>query len=210
MTDGAGGEPPPRGPLTRLAGVGALASAILWPLALADLAARAVSDARGQASVGLDPTVPIALAMLVFALAAAALERRAQTDFGFLDLAGDLSIGMAAVVAIAAAAFGAAGLMGPAFALLVVGSVLFGVAGLNGQRRPRWGSAFIAAGAGGLLASYVVAAAVGVGRVADVAPTVLFSLLLHAAGWAWLGVHLAVGRARAPAGPSPVDDGMSD
>ena len=187
-----------------------MAGAIVWPLGLADLAARAVSDARGQASSGLDPTLPIALAMLLFALAAAALERRAQTDFGFLDLVGDLSIGVAAVVAIVAAAFSAAGLMGPAFALLVVGSVLFGVAGLNGQRRPRWGSAFIAAGAGGLLASYLVAATVGVGQVADVAPTVLLSLLLYAAGWAWLGVHLAIGRARTPAGASPDGDGNSD
>lgn len=210
MTDPAAAAPPPRGPLTRLAGVGAVAGAILWPLALADLAARAVSDARGQASGGLDPTVPIALAMVLFALAAAALEQRAQADFGFLDLLGDLSIGVAAAVAVVAAAFGASGLMGPAFALLVVGSVLFGVAGLNGQRRPRWGSAFIAAGAGGLLASYIVTAAVGVGRVADVAPTVLFSLLLHAAGWAWLGVHLAGGRSRGAAEASPDGDGISD
>jgi len=210
VTDPAAAEPPPRRRLTRLAGVGAVAGAILWPLALADLAARAVSDARGQASGGLDPTVPIALAMVLFALAAAALERRAQADFGFLDLLGDLSIGVAAAVAVVAAAFGASGLMGPAFALLVVGSVLFGVAGLNGQRRTRWGSAFIAAGAGGLLASYIVTAAVGVGRVADVAPTVLFSLLLHAAGWAWLGVHLAVGRSRGPTEASPDGDGISD
>jgi hypothetical protein len=191
--------------------VGGVAGAIVWPLALADLAARAVSDAQGQVAAGLDPRVPIALAMLLFAAVAAALERRASTTFGFLDLVGDLSIGSAAIVAVVGAAFGASALMGPAFALLIVGSVLFGAAGLSGKRRPQWGSALVAAGAGGLLASYLVAAAVGVGQVADVAPTVLLSLLLHAAGWAWLGVHLAVGRSRGrAAGPGASPDGAAD
>lgn len=206
-------EPPPRGPLTRLAGVGGVAGAILWPLALADLAARAVSDVQGQAPIGLDPTVPIALAIVLFATITAALERRASTTVGFLDLVGDLSIGTAAAVAVVAAIFGASELMGPTFALLIVGSVLFGAAGLNGKRRPQWGSALVAAGAGGLLASYLVSAAVGVGQVAEVAPTVLLSLLLHAAGWAWLGLHLAVGWSRRPAAGSgaPVgSDGDSD
>jgi hypothetical protein len=199
MTDGPGERVPGPGPLVRLAGAGAVAGAILWPIALSGMATSLVAEAGGSGSgVRLNPIAPLAIALLLFAAAVAALEYRATTDIGFVDLVGDLSIGMAAAVITLAAAFGLYDLLGPGFAVLFAGSVLFGAAGLNGARRPRWGSALVATGAGGLLACFVVVAALGASRLAELAQTAMLSLLVYAIGWAWLGLHLALGRRLEP------------
>jgi hypothetical protein len=199
MTDGPGERVPGPGPLVRLAGAGAVAGAILWPIALSGMATSLVAEAGGSGSgVRLNPIAPLAIALLLFAAAVAALEYRATTDIGFVDLVGDLSIGMAAAVITLAAALGLYDLLGPGFAVLFAGSVMFGAAGLNGARRPRWGSALVATGAGGLLACFVVVAALGAGRLAELAQTAMLSLLVYAIGWAWLGLHLALGRRLEP------------
>ena len=176
-------------------GVGAIIGAVLWLLALGDLAATAiaVSPDRGV-TVGLSPIVPLAIALLLFCAAIVTLERRATVDLRLADLIGDLSIGTATGLFAVAAVLDLPGLLGPGFVLLLVGSVIFGIAGLNGKRRPRWGSALVGIGAGGLLACFLLAAALGVGRLSEFAQTALLSLLLFATGWAWLGVHLALAR----------------
>ena len=166
MTDAPAERLPGPGPVIRLAGGGAVAGAILWPIALSGMATSLVAEAGGSGSgASLNPILPLAIALLLFAAAVAALEYRATTDIGFVDLVGDLSIGMAAVVVTLAAVFGAYDLLGPGFAVLFAGSVIFGAAGLNGARRPRWGSALVATGAGGLLACFVVVAALGASRL---------------------------------------------
>jgi hypothetical protein len=195
VTDERSERVPGPGPLVRLAGAGAVAGAILWPIALSGMATSLVADAGPSGSgVGLTPILPLAIALILFAAAVAALEYRATTDIGFVDLVGDLSIGMAAAVVTLAAALGTVELLGPGFAVLFAGSVIFGAAGLNGARRPRWGSALVATGAGGLLACFVVVAALGPGRLGELAQTAMLSLLLYAVGWAWLGLHLVLGR----------------
>lgn len=195
MTDEPGLRPPGPGPLARLIGAGAVAGAVLWPISLSGIASSLVAEAGGGgATLSTNPIVPLALALLLFAAAVGALERAATTEIGFLDLVGDLSIGMAAAVVALAAILGSLGLLGPGLAVLFGGSVIFGAAGLNGRRRPRWGSALVGSGAGGLLLCFVVAASLGAGRLDDLAQTAFVSLLLYAVGWAWLGLHLALGR----------------
>lgn len=195
MTDDPRQRAVRRGPLARLVGGGAIVGAILWPIALSGIASSLVTEAGDGASASrTNPIVPLAAAILLFAAAVAVLEQSATTDVRFVDLVGDLSIGTAAVVVSLAAALGSYDLLGPGLAVLFVGSVVFGAAGLNGRRRPRWGSALVASGAGGLLACFAVVAALGATRLGDLAQTAMLSLLLYAVGWAWLGAHLALDR----------------
>jgi hypothetical protein len=195
VTDDPGPRPPGPGPLVRLIGAGAVAGAVLWPISLSGIASSLVAEAGGGgASAGSNPIVPLAIALLLFAAAVGALERAATTEIRFVDLVGGLSIGMAAVVVALAAILGSLGFLGPGLAVLFVGSIIFGAAGLNGKRRPRWGSALVGSGAGGLLACFVVAASLGASRLDDLAQTAFVSLLLYAVGWAWLGLHLSLGR----------------
>jgi len=195
--------------VSRLVGCGAVVGAILWPVALADMAAT-VGLAPRPAVVPLTanplplPIGPLALAVLLFAAVVATLELRATTPVGLSDLVGDLSIATAAAVFLVAATLDAEGLLGPGFVVLCVGSVVFGLAGLDGKRRPPWGSALVAVGGGGLLASLIAIGSLGPGRLEGVTETALLSLLLYSAGWAWLGVHLALPRPSSPppGGPS--------
>jgi hypothetical protein len=181
--------------VARLAGVGAILGAILWPIALADLGATAIAavDDDGFA-VGVGTLVPLAGALLLFSLALATLERGATRDLGLADLVGDLTIGTATVLVVITAVLGSYGLLGPAFVLLFVGSVIFGVAGSDGKRRPRWGSVLVGIGAGGLLACLLVAATAGAGSLEDLAGTAVLCILLYSVGWAILGLHLARAR----------------
>lgn len=201
----AASDVPPRrsSRVARLTGVGAIVGAILWPIALAGLAATAISAVNDDgAAVRIDSIVPLAGALLLFSAALAMLERQATRELGLTDLVGDLTIGTATVLVLITPALGSYGLLGPAFVLLSVGSVIFGVAGFDGVRRPRWGSVLVGIGAGGLLACLFVAAAAGVGRLDDVAGTAVLCILLYSAGWAMLGFHLAMARplVRAPDG----------
>ena len=193
------------GLLARVVGVGAVVGAILWPIALGDMAVRAISVTQegGQRLAG-SPIVPLAIALLLFSAAIAALERGATREIRFRDLVGDLTIATSAVVFALAAVVGSYGLLGPGFLLLFVGSVIFGAAGFDGKRRPRWGSALVGIGAGGLLASLLVAAAFGTDRLDGIAQTALLSLVLYTVGWFWLGLHLALARPliKAPGEPS--------
>ena len=179
--------------LARVVGAGAVVGAILWPIALGDMAVRAVSVTQegGQRLAG-SPIVPLAIAVLLFSAAIVALERRARREIRFRDLVGDLTIATSAVVFVVAGALGSYGLLGPGFLLLFVGSVIFGVAGFDGKRRPRWGSALVGIGAGGLLAGLLVAAALGADRLDGIAQAALLSLVLYTVGWFWLGLHLAL------------------
>ena len=187
--------------VARLAGIGAIIGAVLWPIALADLGATAIAAVEDdRASVGVGTLIPLAGALLLFSAALATLERRATRDLGLADLVGDLTIGTATVLVVITPMLGSSGLLGPAFVLLFVGSVIFGVAGSDGKRRPRWGSILIGIGAGGLLAVLLVAATAGAGSLEDLAGTAVLCILLYSVGWAWLGLHLA--RAR-PLDPSP-------
>ena len=182
------------GPITRVVGVGAIVGAILWPIALGDVAARAVSVTQeGGGRLAGSSIAPLAIALILFTAAIAALEQRATREMRFPDLVGDLTIATSAIVFVLAAVLGSYGLLGPGFVLLFVGSIIFGVAGFDGKRRPRWGSALVGIGAGGLLASLLVAA-LGTDRVDGTAQTALLSLALYAIGWAWLGLHLALAR----------------
>ena len=188
--------------LARLAGWGAIAGAILWPVALAVLADAVrlmqIEPVEPMPTVG-SPGSLLAPPVFLFAAAVAALELRATTAIGLADLVGDLSIAVAGVVFLLPSLLVSVvplpdGLLGPGLLMLLVGSVIFGVAGLDGKRRPRWGSALIGSGAGGLLASIVAIGALGPDQLESVTATGLLSLLLYSAGWAWLGVHLALAR----------------
>jgi len=189
------------GRMARLAGVGAILGAILWPIALADLGATAIGAVDGDgAAVRVRALIPLAGALLLFSAALATLEWRATRELGLADLVGDLTIGTATVLVAITTVLGSYDLLGPAFVLLFVGSVIFGVAGSDGKRRPRWGSVLVGIGAGGLLAGMLLAATAGVGSLEDLAGTAVLCILLYSAGWATLGLHLA--RAR-PIDPSP-------
>ena len=187
------------GLLTRFVGVGAVVGAILWPIALGDMAVRAISVAQeGGAGLAGSQIVPLAIALLLFSAAIAALERHATREIRFPDLVGDLTIATATVVFVIAAVLDSYGLLGPGFVLLFIGSMIYGAAGFDGKRRPRWGSVLVGIGAGGLLASLLAPAALGTDRLDGIVQTALLSLVLYAIGWAWLGLHLALARPLVP------------
>jgi len=180
------------GLVARLVGVGAILGAIVLPLALGDLGATLMTDAE-EGAPAMRPVLPLAASLLTFSAALATLERRAARELGLSDLVGDLTIGTATVLVAITPLVGSYVLLGPGFVLLFVGSVIFGVAGFDGKRRPRWGSTLVGVGAGGLLATLLVVAA-AIGRVEDIAGTALLCLLLYSVGWAMLGLHLALAR----------------
>ena len=189
-------------PVARLIGWGAIAGAILWPVALADLAATAglapAPASAPRAEPSPLPILPLGISLLLFVAVIAVMELRAAPVLKLVDLIGDLNVATAAAVFLLAGILGQAGLLGPGFVVLFVGSVIFGVAGLDGRRRPRWGSALIGSGAGGLLACMAVVGVLGPTGLAGVTEVGLLSVLLYSAGWAWLGVHLALARPLAP------------
>ena len=192
------------GPLTRFVGFGTLVGAILWPIALGDVAASAVSTAQDRGtSLAAGPIMPLAIALLLFSAAIATLELQATRQVGLPDLVGDLTITTATAIFVLAAVFGSYGLLGPGFVLLFLGSVIFGVAGFDGKRRPRWGSTLVGIGGGGLLACLLTAAAFGIDRVDGIAQPALLSLALYAIGWGWLGLHLALARPLVPPSGEP-------
>lgn len=186
----------------RLVGCAAIVGAILWPVALADLAATAgLALVPASTPIAVPrplPIVPLGISLLSFVAVILVLELRAVAVLKLADLIGDLNVATAAAVFLLAGIVGEAGLLGPGFVVLFVGSVIFGVAGLDGRRRPRWGSALIGSGAGGLLACLFAVGLLGPTGLAGVTEVALLSVLLYSAGWAWLGVHLALARPLAP------------
>lgn len=191
----------PAGRVARLAGVGAIIGAVVWPIALADLGATAITAAEDDGAVlGIGTLVPLGGALLLFCAALATLERQATREVGLADLVGDLTIGTATVLVVSTPVLGSAVLLGPAFVLLFVGSVIFGVTGSDGRRRPRWGSVLVGIGAGGLLACLLLAVTAGAGSLEDLAGTAVLCVVLYSVGWAILGLHLARPR---PLDPSP-------
>ena len=183
------------GRLARLAGVGAIAGAIIWPMAIVNLAATAVPAAGAAEAPGVKSSIgPLAIAVLLLSGALVALEFRAKREIGLWDLIGDLSIGTAAVTLTLAAALGASDLIGPGFVLLLAGSIVIGATGLIGTRRPRWASALVGIGAGGLVACLLLAGVLGPAARDGVAQTALLSVLFYAVGVGWFGVHLVTAR----------------
>ena len=191
-----------RSGLARLVGCGGIVGSILWPVALADLAATAgVAAAPASATLAESsplPILPLGISLLLFVAVIVVMELRAVPVLRLADLIGDLNVATAAAVFLLAGSVGEAGLLGPGFVVLFVGSVIFGVAGLDGRRRPRWGSALIGSGAGGLLACMAVVGVLGPTGLAGVTEVALLSVLFYSSGWAWLGVHLALARQLAP------------
>jgi hypothetical protein len=177
----------------RLAGIGAIAGAILWPLALLVLANTASGCVPGSScpidggSIVLTALGPVGLAIGVMGL-----ERRAPRTLGLADYVGDLTLGVTAALFLISLLLGSPALLGPGLLLLLIGSVIFGIAGYFSGSRPRMASALVAIGAGGTLLFLVLGALGGGGAGADT-PS-LFALLLFSFGWAWLGVDLLLAR----------------
>lgn len=188
--------------LARLVGWGGIVGSILWPLALADLAASAgvapVQASAPRSEAEPLPIVPLGISLLLFVAVIIVLEWRAVPVLKLADLIGDLNVATAAAVLLLAGIVGEVGLLGPGLVVLFVGSVIFGVGGLDGRRRPRWGSALIGSGAGGLLACLAAVGLLGPTGLAGVSAVALLSVLLYSSGWAWLGAHLALARPLAP------------
>jgi hypothetical protein len=185
----------PSGRVARLAGVGAIIGAVVWPIALADLGATAISAAEDDgAALGIGTLGPLAGALLLFSAALVTLERQATRELSLADLVGDLTIATATILVVSTLVLGSSVLLGPAFVLLFVGSVILGVTGSDGKRRPRWGSVLVGIGAGGLLACLLLAAMAGPGRLQDLAGTAVLCVLLYSVGWAMLGLHLVRAR----------------
>lgn len=191
MTGDAAGP----GRLAWLAGAGAVAGAIIWPIAIANVAATAIpTGGPGEASDVEGSMGPLAIAVLLFSAALGALECRATSEIGLWDLIGDLSIATAAVTLALAAALGSSDLIGPGFVLLFGGSIIVGATGFAGTRRPRWPSALVAIGAGALVACLFLAGALGPAARDGVTQTAFLSVLFYAVGWGWFGVHLVLAR----------------
>lgn len=189
------------GRLGRLAGAGAILGAIIWPFAIANVAATAIPGSQPGAGPGVEGSIgPLAISLLLFCGAIASLEVRATGQIGLWDLIGDLTIGTATIVLLLASVLGSSSLIGPGFVLLFVGSIIFGVTGYAGRRRPRLGSAMVGLGAAGLVVCLLLAGALGAERLDGVTQTALLSLVFYAVGWGWLGLHLALAR---PLAPSP-------
>ncbi len=181
----------------RLVGMSTIAGAIVWPLgllAMADAAAGALAGGTeaiaGVASVGF----PAAVATALFAATAVIFERHATTVITLPDLVGDLCVAIGALVFLVASAVGVDGLLGPALVVLLVGSLLFGLRGLDGKRRPSMASASVGSGAGGLIGAVLGLGVLGPGGADTVAGIALLSVGLLSLGWAWLGLHLALAR----------------
>src|SRR2546425_1077377 len=177
----------------RLAGIGAIAGAALWPVALLVLA-NAVLGCAPDATCTIDRG-SIALAALgpvALVIGVVGLERRAPRTLSMADFVGDLSLGVAAALFLVSVLAGSLGFLGPGILLLLIGSVIFGVAGYQSGARPRMASALVAIGGGGTLL-FLVLGALGGGGAGTETPSI-FALLIFSLGWAWLGVDLLLAR----------------
>ena len=182
--------PEPSRPV-RLAGIVGIAGALLWPITLIALANALGGCSGGSCPLDRGSLLVMALSPVCLGLAALGLELRVPRSPGFGDLVGDLTIGTSAALFAAAVVTGIAGLVGPGLLLLLIGSLIFGIAGYVNGARQRLASAFVAIGAGSVL--IVVVAGAGAAGSGLETPGLL-GLLLFSIGWGWLGGHLALGR----------------
>jgi hypothetical protein len=175
-----------------------VAGAILWPVGLVVFASAGGSACLTAADCLPSVSFLLALATLLLAIAVAGLEIRAPGELGLFDLIGDLSIATSAAVFVVAAISGAVGLIGPAFLLILIGSLIFGARGWNGRRRSQLGSTMVGLGAGTELLFALLASTAGTSTVGGFESAALMGLLIFSIGWAWLGVHLFLGRPLVP------------
>ena len=187
-------------PLMRVAGIAALVGAILWPVGLAYVATAASSDCATAAGCSIDGTLlgPIGGAGLLIAIGVAGLELRATSMIGLFDLIGDLTLGTAGVLLFLAAIVGSLALLGPGLLLTLIGSVIFGWKGWDGQRRAKYGSMLIGIGAGTVIVFLLLASTVGTGVIGGFESAALGGFGFFCIGWAWVGISLALGRPLAP------------
>jgi hypothetical protein len=122
------------------------------------------------------------------------LELRPRPQLGLVDLIGDLTITVAAVLFLISALLRVPVFLGSAFLLLLLGGIIWGVEGFRHQARPRWPSVLVAIGSGGILAFAILGGLAGPGIAGSLDQTVLLGILLFAAGWVWLGIDLLLGR----------------
>jgi hypothetical protein len=176
----------------RLAGIGAILGAILWPVALLVLANSVAACVPGTTcAVDRGSLALAALGPVGFVVAVVGLELRAPRTLALADFVGDLSLGVAAALFVLSFILGSLVLLGPGILLLLIGSLIFGFAGYSSGGRPRMASALVAIGAGGTLLFLVIGA---LGGGAGTESPSIFALLLFSLGWAWLGVDLLLGR----------------
>ena len=143
----------------------------------------------------------MALSPACLAVAALALDLRVPRTPGLGDLIGDLTIGTAAILFVAAAVTGVVGMVGPGLLLLLIGSFVFGTVGyLNGARH-RLASGIVAIAAGSVLLFLVLGASNGGSGFET--PAIL-GLTMFSIGWGWLGGHLLLGR------PLPIPEARGD
>lgn len=168
---------------------------MLWPFALLDFAT-SLQATCGPAgcSLGEASAVTLAAAVGLIALGVAGLELRPRPPLGLLDLIGDLTLIVAAALFAIAALLRAPVFLGSAFLLLLIGGIVFGVEGFRHGARPRWPSVLVAIGSLGILGFAFVGGLGGQAAASSLDQTVLLGILLFAAGWAWLGADLALGR----------------
>jgi hypothetical protein len=176
------------GAVGRLAGIGLVLGAVFWPLGLAAMGSAALAPTGAGVPSAREIIALPALAAVLLSAGVAALEHRASTTIRLRDLVGDLSIGTATVLLVLAAMLDTLIPAGPGLLLLLAGSVVFGFAGFDGRRRPRWASAFVGIGAGATLSFLALGPLLGPEQ------TALVGLLLYSLGWGWLGIHLALDR----------------
>jgi hypothetical protein len=198
VTRSPGFYPPPTRN-QRLAGIAGILGALLWPVSILVIADTTQTCTQAACEVSRTDLAIIALAPFLFAVTVLALELRTARFFGLGDLIGDLTIGTAAGLFILATLAGTVGFIGPGLLLLLVGSVVFGLAGFRNGARQRLASAIVAIGAGSLLFLLLTGATAGFG--AGLETPFLFGLLLFGVGWGWLGGHLLLAR------PLPIPPG---
>lgn len=184
----------------RAAGLGLIVGAACWLLGLGSLAAAGLAAGPGVSGSASGLVLPLAIAGLLFTIGIVALETRATRELRLPDLVGDLSIATGAGILVLVVVLGALAPLGPGLMLFHVGAVVFGIAGFDGRRRPRWPSALIGIGAASFLGYLLLGGSLGGDVRAGFAQTAFLGVLLFCAGWAWLGVHLALGR---PLDPVP-------
>ena len=194
MSAGTRPAGPPTPIVVRVVGVGTIGGAVLWLLGLGSLAAAGLAEGfdPGASAAGL--SLPIAVAGLLFTIGLITLERRAARDLRLIDLVGDLSIATGVGLFVLAAVLGSFAPLGPGLLLFHIGAVLFGAAGSDGRRRPRWASVLVGVGGATLLAYLVLGGLFGPDAQTGLGQGAFIGQLLLAGGWAWLGLHLVLGR----------------
>lgn len=174
-----------------------IVGAALWLLGLGSLAAAGLARGVDITASASALSQPIAVAGLLFTIGLIALELRATRDLRLIDLAGDLSIATGVGLFALAAVLGSFAPLGPGLLLFHIGAVLFGAAGFDGQRRPRWGSVLVGVGGASLLVYLVLGGLLGPDAQNGLGQGAFIGEILLVAGWAWLGLHLALGRSLA-------------